>query len=187
MSKNYKKSSGTMLEAFWATKTVTASLLHAPPLLAARGFTRRRKKSRQQGISEIASSLLLSWLAVTCKTRKEMHTTVDFTFVLLSRFVLGFLRSVLLSFSLPFISVSTADLLLYRRSMALSSGHLLSDYRGAGAWLVVGGFCWICHVWAAAGGEGNVERWLCWLKEMKRLMVAVVRPPLGPNGGETWR
>jgi hypothetical protein len=69
--------------------------------------------------------------------------------------------------------------------MALSSGHLWSDYREAGAWLAVGRFCWICCVWAAAGGEGNVRQGLYWLKEMKRLLAAAIWPPLGSNGGET--
>ena len=155
---------------------MAARLLHAPPSLVVRGFTRRRKKSRQQGRSETASSLLLSWPAVTCKQEKE-RTQQFILLLFFSRSVLGFLKSVPLSFSLPFRSVSTADLLLYRRSMALSSGHLWSDHREAVAWLAVGGFCWICYVWAAAGGEGNVGRWLCWLKEMKRLLAAAIRPP----------
>jgi len=150
---------------------MAARLLHAP------------QQSRRQGSSQTASSLLLSWSAVTCKQEKK-RTQQLILLLFLSRSVLGFLKSVLLSFSLPFRSVSTADL-LYRQSMALGSGNLWSDYREAGAWLAVGGFCWICCVWAAAGGEGNVGRWLCWLKEMKRVLAAAIRPPLGPNGGET--
>lgn len=44
--------------------------------------------------------------------------------------------------------------------MALSSGHLWSDYKGKGAWLVVSNLYSICCVGAAAGGQGNVGQWL---------------------------
>jgi hypothetical protein len=43
---------------FQSGKTVAARLLHAPPSLAARGLTRRRKKNQQQG--EIRNSFLPS-------------------------------------------------------------------------------------------------------------------------------
>jgi hypothetical protein len=43
---------------FWSCKTVAARLLHAPPPLAARGFTYRRKKIQAAKGSGIASSLL---------------------------------------------------------------------------------------------------------------------------------
>ena len=59
--------------------------------------------------------------AVTCKSPKNRNKQICFNLVFKSA-----------PFYLPFRSVSTADLLIYRRSMALSSGHLWSDDRGAG-------------------------------------------------------
>ena len=124
-------------------------LLHVPPPLATRGSTRRRRQHPEtKGFDLLSSSLPLPADCEECCHLQSQESTTNNQINFLS-----FLDLLPLVFFLPIWIYFTADRLLYKRMMALSSGYLWSDYRGGGTWLVVGSFCWVIFIWATADGQ----------------------------------
>ena len=93
-------------------------LLHAPPPLATRGFTRRRSQHPEtKGFDLLSSSLPLPADYEECRHLQSQESTTNNQINFLS-----FLDLLPLVFFLPIWIYFTADRLLYKQMMALSSG-----------------------------------------------------------------
>jgi len=131
-----------MLWSHWVIWTVVTRLLHAPPQLAARGFTRRCWQCLETGGSGLLSSSLP--FPAGCEDHRYLQKEKNTS----SRFYFFLLKSV--GPVSPFVVLS----FFFRWLTALGSGRL---------WLVVGGFC---HAWAAGYGV-----WLCYTRRRQTIHV----------------